>query len=138
MNEHTPKPVSARVNVTSGSPYEPILGFSRAVRVGNVVAVAGTTAGSSGKPVAIGDPAAQTRVILETVEKALADAGASLKDVVRTRVYLIDIAHWEAVGKVHGEFFSDTANSMLQVSGFVPPEWLVEIEVNAVIQSAGG
>jgi enamine deaminase RidA (YjgF/YER057c/UK114 family) len=138
MNEHTPKPVSARVNVTSGSPYEPILGFSRAVRVGNVVAVAGTTAGSSGKPVAIGDPAAQTRVILETVEKALADAGASLKDVVRTRVYLVDIAHWEAVGKVHGEFFGDTANSMLQVSGFVRPEWLVEIEVDAVIQSAGG
>jgi enamine deaminase RidA (YjgF/YER057c/UK114 family) len=140
MNEHSPKPGSGRVNVSSGSPFEPIVGFSRAVRVGNVIAVAGTTAGSSGRPVAIGDPAAQTRAILETIEKALADAGGSLKDVVRTRVYLVDISHWEEVGKVHGEFFRDIrpANSMLQVSAFVRPEWLVEIEVDAVMQSAGG
>jgi enamine deaminase RidA (YjgF/YER057c/UK114 family) len=105
-----------------------------------VIAVAGTTAGSSGRPVAIGDPAAQTRAILETIEKALADAGGSLKDVVRTRVYLVDISHWEEVGRVHGEFFRDIrpANSMLQVSAFVRPEWLVEIEVDAVIQGAGG
>ncbi len=84
-----------------------------------IVAVAGTTAGSSGKPVAIGDPAAQTRAILEIIEKALADAGASLKDVVRTRIYLVDIAHWEAVGRVHGEFFGEIrpANSTLQVTG---------------------
>ena len=140
MNEHSVKPVAARLNVSSGSPYEPIVGFSRAVRVGNIVAVGGTTAGSSGRPVAIGDPAAQTWAILETIEKALADAGASLKDVIRTRIYLVDIAHWEAVGRVHGEFFSDIrpANSTLEVSCFVNPDWLVEIEADAVIPSPGG
>jgi enamine deaminase RidA (YjgF/YER057c/UK114 family) len=127
-----------RLLVSSGSPYEPIVGFSRAVRVGNVVAVAGTTAGSSGKPVAIGDPAAQTRSILETITKALAEVGASLEDVVRTRVYLIDLAHFDAVGRVHGEVFGDIrpANTTLQVSGFVSPDYLVEIEADAVI-SAG-
>jgi enamine deaminase RidA (YjgF/YER057c/UK114 family) len=124
-----------RISVSSGSPYEPIVGFCRAVRVGNIVAVSGTTAGSGGKPVAIGDPAAQTRAILETIEKALADAGASLKDVVRTRIYLVDIAHWEVVGRVHGEIFGDIrpANSMFQVTAFVRPEWLVEIEADAVV-----
>ena len=123
-----------RLLVSSGSPYEPIIGFSRAVRVGNVIAVGGTTAGSSGKPVAIGDPAAQTRVILEIIAKVLQDAGASLKDVIRTRVFLVDIAHWEAVGKVHGEFFGDIrpASSMLEVSRFINPDWLVEIEADAV------
>jgi enamine deaminase RidA (YjgF/YER057c/UK114 family) len=124
--------------VSSGSPFEPIVGFSRAVRVGNIVAVAGTTAGSSGKPVAIGDPAAQTRAILETIDKVLVEAGASLKDVVRTRIYLVDIAHWEVVGRVHGEFFGDIrpANSMFQVTAFVRPEWLVEIEADAVLPGA--
>jgi enamine deaminase RidA (YjgF/YER057c/UK114 family) len=127
-----------RLLVSSGSPYEPIVGFSRAVRVGNIVAVAGTTAGSSGKPVAIGDPAAQTRSALETIGKALAEAGASLEDVVRTRVYLIDLAHFDVVGRVHGEVFGDIrpANTTLQVSGFVSPDYLVEIEADAVI-SAG-
>jgi enamine deaminase RidA (YjgF/YER057c/UK114 family) len=126
---------SERLLVSSGSPFEPIVGFSRAVRVGNIVAVAGTTAGSSGKPVAIGDPAAQTRAILETIEKALAEAGASLGDVIRTRIYLTDIAHWEVVGRVHGEFFGEIrpANSMFQVTAFVRPEWLVEIEADAVV-----
>ena len=90
-----------RLLVSSGSPYEPIIGFSRAVRVGNIVAVGGTTAGSGGKPVAIGDPAAQTRAILEIIAKALADSGAGLKDVIRTRTYLVDIAHWEAVSYTH-------------------------------------
>jgi enamine deaminase RidA (YjgF/YER057c/UK114 family) len=127
-----------RLLVSSGSPYEPIVGFSRAVRAGNIVAVSGTTAGSTGKPVAIGDPAAQTRAILETIEKALVDAGASLKDVVRTRIYLVDIAHFEAVGRVHGEFFGDIrpANSTFQVTAFVRPEWLVEIEADAVMSGA--
>ena len=121
--------------VSSGSPYEPIIGFSRAVRVGDTVAIGGTAAGSSGKPVAIGDPAAQTRAILEIIEKALVDAGASLKDVVRTRIYLVDIAHWEAVGRAHGEFFGDIrpASTMLQVTGFISPDWLVEIEADAVV-----
>jgi len=124
-----------RLLVSSGSPYEKTVGFSRAVRVGAIVAVAGTTAGSGGKPVAIGDPAAQTRAILETIEKALAEAGASLKDVVRTRIYLTDIADFEAVGRVHGEFFGEIrpANSTFQVTAFVRPEWLVEIEADAVV-----
>jgi len=126
--------------VSSASPYEPIVGFSRAVRAGNFIAVSGTTAGSGGKPVAIGDPAAQTRAIIEVIEKALADLGASLKDVVRTRIYLVNIAHWEAVGRVHGEFFADIrpANSMFQVTAFVSPEWLVEIEADAVVAEASG
>jgi enamine deaminase RidA (YjgF/YER057c/UK114 family) len=127
-----------RLLISSGSPYEPIVGFSRAVRVGNLVAVSGTTAGSSGKPVAIGDPAAQTRAILETIAKALSDAGASLKDVVRTRVYLVDMVHFDAVGRVHGEFFGEIrpANTTLQVSAFVNPDYLVEIEADAVIPGA--
>jgi enamine deaminase RidA (YjgF/YER057c/UK114 family) len=124
--------------VSSASPYEPIVGFSRAVRAGNFIAVSGTTAGSGGKPVAIRDPAAQTRAIIEVIEKALADLGGSLNDVVRTRIYLVDIAHWEAVGRVHGEFFADIrpANSMFQVTAFVRPEWLVEIEADAVVAEA--
>ena len=128
MNDVAPK----RVLVSSGSPYEPIIGFSRAVRVGNIVAVGGTTAGSGGKPVAIGDPAAQTRAILEIIAKSLADAG--------TRTYLVDIAHWEAVGRVHGEFFGDIrpASSMLKVSGFISPDWLVEIEADAAVSGSSG
>jgi enamine deaminase RidA (YjgF/YER057c/UK114 family) len=128
-------PATKRLLVPSASPYERIVGFSRAVRVGNIVAVSGTTAASGGKPVVLGDPAAQARAILETIGNALAEAGASLKDVIRTRVYLTDIAHWEAVGRVHGEVFGDIrpANTMLQVSAFVSPDWLVEIEADAVV-----
>jgi enamine deaminase RidA (YjgF/YER057c/UK114 family) len=132
--------MSKRVLVSSGSPYEPIIGFSRAVRAGNVVAVGGTTAGSGGKPVAIGDPAAQTRAILEIIAKALEDAGAGLKDVIRTRIYLVDIAHWEEVGRVHGEFFGEIrpASSILQVTRFINPDWLVEIEADAVLPASPG
>lgn len=127
-----------RVNVSSGSAYEPIIGFSRAVRIGNIVAVGGTTAASGGQKAAVGDPAAQTRATLEVIAKALADAGASLKDVIRTRVYLVDVTHWETVGRVHGEFFGDIrpASSMLEVSGFIDPDWLVEIEADAVVLDA--
>ncbi|MET0347033.1 MAG: RidA family protein [Methyloceanibacter sp.] len=121
--------------VSSGSPYEPVIGFSRAVRASGIVAVGGTTAGSGGKPVAIGDPAAQTKAILEIIAKALEDAGAGLKDVIRTRIYLVDIAHWEAVGRVHGEFFGAIrpASSILQVTRFINPDWLVDIEADAVL-----
>jgi enamine deaminase RidA (YjgF/YER057c/UK114 family) len=129
-----------RLMISSGSPYEPVIGFSRAVRVGNVVAVGGTTAGSGGKMVGKGDPAAQTRAILEIIAKALADAGASLDHVVRTRIYLTDIAHWEAVARAHGEVFKDIrpACSILQVSRFIDPDWLVEIEADAVMPAAAG
>jgi enamine deaminase RidA (YjgF/YER057c/UK114 family) len=132
--------MSKRILVSSGSPYEPIIGFSRAVRAGNVVAVGGTTAGSGGKPVAIGDPAAQTRAILEIIAKALHDTGAGLKDVIRTRIYLVDIAHWEEVGRVHGEFFGDIrpSSSILQVTRFINPDWLVEIEADAVLPASPG
>jgi len=130
------------VLVSSGSPYEPIVGYSRAVRVGNFISVSGTTAGSGSKPVAIGDAEAQTRDIFETISAALKQAGASLKNVVRTRVYLIDIGHFEAVSlsRVHGEIFAEIrpANTALQVSSFVSPDWLVEIEVDAVLPGGSG
>jgi enamine deaminase RidA (YjgF/YER057c/UK114 family) len=129
-------PISpARLTVSSGSAYEPIIGFSRAVRIGNIIAVGGTTAGSGGKMVGAGDPAAQTRACLEIIVKALADAGSKLEHVIRTRIYLVDIAHWEAVGRVHGEMFKDIrpACSILQVSRFIDPDWLVEIEADAVV-----
>ena len=129
-----------RLLVSSGSPYESTVGYSRAVRVGNFISVAGTTAASGGKPVAIGDPEAQTRAIFETIKKALQDAGAGLENVVRTRVYLVDITHFEPVSKVHGEVFADIrpANTTLEVSGFVSPDWLVEIEADAVVPEASG
>lgn len=128
----------SRVLVSSGSPYEPIVGFSRALRVDSMIFVAGTTAASGGEPVVIGDPVAQTRSIFKTIEHALEQVGAGLKDVVRTRVYLVEIAHWDAVGRVHGEIFGDIrpVNTALQVSGFVSPDWLVEIEVDAVVEDA--
>jgi enamine deaminase RidA (YjgF/YER057c/UK114 family) len=136
MNDRADKP--GRLNVSSGSPYEPVVGFSRALRVGNIVAVGGTTAGSGGKMVGIGDPAAQARAILEIIAKALADAGARLEDVIRTRIYLTDIDHWEAVGRVHGEVFGEIrpASSILQVTRFINPDWLVEIEADAVVSDA--
>jgi enamine deaminase RidA (YjgF/YER057c/UK114 family) len=129
-----------RLTVSSGSPYEPIIGFSRAVRVGNVIAVGGTTAGGGGKMVGVDDPTAQTRAILEIIAKALKDAGGGLEHVIRTRTYLVDIAHWEAVGRVHGEFFDSIrpASSILQVSRFIDPAWLVEIEANAVVPESAG
>ena len=127
--------MSERLRVSSGSKYEPIIGFSRAVRSGNIIAVGGTTAGSGGQPVAIGDPAAQTRAIIEIIAKALEDAGAGLQHVIRTRIYLVDIAHWEEVGRVHGEFFGEIrpASSILEVSRFISPDWLVEIEADAIV-----
>ena len=126
--------MSKRRLVSSGSPYEPVIGFSRAAGAGDIVAVGGTTAGSGGKPVAIGDPGAQTKAILEIIAKALEDVGAGLKDVIRTRIYLVDIAHWEAVGRVHGQFGAiRPASSILQVTRFINPDWLVEIEADAVL-----
>lgn len=125
-----------RRNVSTGSPYEPIIGFSRAVRIGNFIAVGGTAPiGPDGKTVGAGDPAAQTRRCLEIIEHALEQAGARLDDVIRTRTFLTRIEDWEAVGRVHGEIFGDIrpASTMIQASRFIDPGWLVEIEADAVV-----
>src|SRR5262245_1055233 len=122
--------------ISSGSPYEPKVGISRAVRVGQVVTVAGTAPlGPDGRTVGRGDAAAQARRCLEIIATALKAAGASMEQVVRTRVLLTRIADWEAVAAVHGECFRDIrpANTIMQVSGFIDPEWLIEIEADAVI-----
>ena len=129
--------LSTRTRVSTGSPYEPIIGISRAVRVGNIVSVAGTAPiAADGSNVAPGDPAAQARRCLEIISAALEQAGASLQDVVRTRILLVRIEDWEAVAEVHGEYFRNIrpANTIMQVSGFIHPDWLVELEADAVIQ----
>ncbi len=127
-----------RQNVSSGSPYEPILGISRAVRIGDIISVAGTAPiapdGSTASP---GDAAGQARRCFEIIDAALRKLGATFNDVIRTRILLTNIDDWRAVAEVHGEFFRfiRPANTVMQVTRFVDPQWLVEIEVDAVVGS---
>ncbi len=128
--------MTERRRISSGSPYEPLIGFSRAVRVGDTVYVSGTVAwGDDGKLVGPGEVYAQARQTIRNIEKALVEAGASLRDVVRTRIYLTDISRWEEAARAHAEAFAEVrpASSMVQVAALADPAMLVEIEAVAVV-----
>lgn len=128
-----------RINISSGAKWEDIVGYSRAVRVGNTIEVAGTTAvDESGEVIGLNNPYEQTKYILQKIERALVEAGATLKDVVRTRMFVTDISKWEEIGRAHGEFFREIkpAASMIEVKGLISPGLLVEIEVTAIIHNS--
>lgn len=126
-----------RLNISSGAKWEDIVGYSRAVRIGNIIEVAGTTSvDENGNVVGANDPYQQTKYSLQKIEMALRQAGATMRDVIRTRVYVTDISRWEEIGRAHGEFFREIkpASSMIEVSKLISPELLVEVEVTAVIE----
>jgi len=128
--------MNKRINISSGAKWEDIVGYSRAVRIGSMIEVAGTTAvDEHGQVVGPGDAGEQTKFILSKIEKALALAGSTLKDVVRTRMFVTNIADWEAIGRVHGLYFKDIrpAATMVEVKSLISPELLVEIEVTAIL-----
>jgi enamine deaminase RidA (YjgF/YER057c/UK114 family) len=130
-----------RQNISSGTPWEAVVGYSRAVRVGDHVWVSGTTASDEhGQVIAVGDPYEQTIYILQKIERALREAGATMADVVRTRIYVTNIDHWQRIGHAHAQFFGTVrpANTMVEVSRLVNPDHLVEIEVDAVIGAGRG
>jgi enamine deaminase RidA (YjgF/YER057c/UK114 family) len=124
--------------VFTGSPWEPVVGYCRAIRIGDRIEVAGTTAMQQGEVVGEGDAYEQTRFILLTIEKALNELGASMSDVVRTRMFVTDISKWEEIGKAHGEFFRDIqpAATMVEVQALIDPRLMVEIEVEAIVEEA--
>ena len=128
--------MTKRLNISSGAKWEDFVGYSRAVRIGDLIEVAGTTAvDENGQVIGRADPYEQTRFILSKIEKAINAAGGTLDDVIRTRIFVTDIAHWEAIGRAHGEFFLDIkpASTMVEVSALIHPEFLVEIEATARI-----
>ena len=124
-----------RKNFSSGSKWEDIVGYSRAVRVGNLVEVAGTTAVENGKVIGPNDAYLQTKIIIQKIEKVLVEAGTSLEDVVRTRMFVTDLSRWEEYGTAHGEYFRDIkpASTMIEVKSLIDPEMLIEIEATAII-----
>lgn len=130
---------TSRQRISSGTEWEHVVGFSRAMRVDRFVSVSGTTAtDDEGNPVGIGDPALQTDYILQKIERALAEAGATLADVVRTRIFVTDADDWEVIGRVHGQYFGELrpANTLVEVSRLVGDEYLVEIEADAILPIA--
>ncbi|MBI3161420.1 MAG: RidA family protein [Chloroflexi bacterium] len=129
--------MTKRLNISSGTKWEDIVGYSRAVRIGNVIETAGTTAiDENGTIVGLNDPYQQTKFIFAKIEKALIAAGSSLNDVIRTRMFVTDISRWEEIGRAHGEVFKDIkpASTMVEVKALINPDMLVEIEVTAIVQ----
>ena len=127
-----------RIRITTGSPWEPVVGYCRAIKVGNIIEVSGTTAMKDGKVIGKDNPYEQTRFIFEIIQEALIKLGSSLEDVVRTRMFVTDISRWEDIGRAHGEFFKDIrpVATMVEVKSLIDPELLVEVEVQAITNNS--